>query len=103
MLIEPLVEDLKNISNRIVLYGSCARGMDTSESDVDLFVLSDNKEEVLEVVSSFRFPRGFEEVRIQLIIKSPVELLEATGAEQAFIEEVERGIILWEVSDSSGD
>ena len=95
-LIEPLVEDLKNMSSRIVLYGSCAQGMDTSESDVDLFVVSDNKEKVLEAVSNFRFSRGFEEVRIQSVGKSSVELLEARDAEQAFIKEVEQGIILWE-------
>lgn len=95
-LIEPLVEELKNISSRIVLYGSCAQGMDTSESDVDLFVVSDNKEKVLEAVSNFRFSQGFEEVRIQPVVKSPVELLEAKGAEQAFIQEVEQGIVLWE-------
>lgn len=76
--------------------------MDTAESDLDLFVVSDNKEEVLEAVSSFRFPRGFEEVHLQSVVKSPVELLEAKGAEQAFIDEVERGIVLWE-SDSSGE
>ena len=96
ILIEPLVEGLKNVSNRIVLYGSCAQGTDTSESDLDLFIVSDNKEETLETVSNFRFPRGFEEVPIQHIIKSPLELLEIRGAEQAFLEEVERGIVLWE-------
>jgi predicted nucleotidyltransferase len=96
LLIEPLVEELKNISDRVVLYGSCAQGTDTSESDLDLFIVSDNKEEALETVSNFRFPRGFEEVHIQHIIKSPLELLETRGTEQAFIEEVERGIVLWE-------
>ncbi|MBN2462542.1 MAG: nucleotidyltransferase domain-containing protein [Dehalococcoidia bacterium] len=96
LLIEPVVEELKNISKRVVLYGSCAQGADTSESDLDLFVVSDNKEEILEVINSFRLPRGFEELRIQPVVKSPVELLEAKGAEQAFIEEVERGIVLWE-------
>lgn len=96
MLTEPLVEELKNISNRVVLYGSCAQGTDTSQSDLDLFVVSDNKEEVLEIVNSFSFPKGFEEVHIQLVVKSPIELLETRGAEQAFIEEVERGIVLWE-------
>lgn len=96
MLIEPLVEELKKVSTRVVLYGSCAQATDTSESDLDLFVVSDDKEEVLETVNSFRCPRGFEEVRIQSVVKNPVELLEAKGVEQAFIEEVERGIVLWE-------
>lgn len=96
LLIESLVEELKKISNRIVLYGSCAQGTDTYESDMDLFIVSDNKDEVMEIVIGFRFPRGFKEVRIQPVVKSPLELLEAKGAEQAFIEEVERGTVLWE-------
>ena len=96
MLIEPLAEKLKNISNRVVLYGSCAQGTDTSESDLDLFIVADNKEEVMEAVNSFRFPRGFEDTHIQVVVKTPVELLGAKDAEQAFIEEVERGIVLWE-------
>jgi predicted nucleotidyltransferase len=102
LLIEPLVEDLKNISNRVVLYGSCAQGTDTTDSDVDLFVVSDDKKEVLEAVNDFRFPRGFEGIHIQAVVKTPVELLEARGADQAFLEEVERGIVLWEraVSES---
>jgi predicted nucleotidyltransferase len=90
------VEELKNASNRIVLYGSCAQGIDTSESDVDLFVVSNNKDKVLEAINNFKFPRGFEDIRIQAIVKTPVELLEMKGPEQAFIGEVERGTVLWE-------
>jgi len=96
MIIDPLVEELRNISNRVVLYGSCAQGTDTSQSDLDLFVVSDNKKEVSEAVNNFRFPRGFEEVHIQFVVKSPIELLEVKDAEQAFMDEVERGIVLWE-------
>ena len=96
MLVEPLVEELKKISNRIVLYGSCALGTDTSESDLDLFVVSNSKEEVSNAISNFKFPRGYENIHIQTVIKTPVELLEGDEREQAFIEEVERGIVLWE-------
>ncbi|MCX6004061.1 MAG: nucleotidyltransferase domain-containing protein [Chloroflexi bacterium] len=96
MLIEPLVEGLKNVSNRVILYGSCAQGTDTSGSDVDLFVVSTNKDRVLKAISNFKFPQGFEDLHIQVVAKTPVELLEAKGPEQAFIEEVERGIVLWE-------
>ena len=96
MLIEPLVEELKNISSRVVLYGSCAQGTDTSQSDLDLFIVSDDRERIVEVIGNFSFPRGFENIHIQSVIKSPVELLEVGESEQAFIEEVERGIVLWE-------
>jgi predicted nucleotidyltransferase len=78
------------------LYGSCALGTDNSESDLDLFVVSNNKEDVSNVISSFKFPRGFENINIQSVIRTPVELLEGGESEQTFMEEVERGIVLWE-------
>jgi len=96
MLIEPLVEELKKMSSRVVLYGSCALGTDTSESDMDLFVVSNSKEDVSNVISGFTFPRGFENIHIQPVIRTPVELLEGRESERTFIEEVDRGVILWE-------
>ena len=76
MLIEPLTEELKNISSRIVLYGSCAHRTDTSHSDLDLFIVSSDRERVMETIGDFSFPRGFEDIHIQSVIKTPVELLE---------------------------
>ena len=96
LLIEPLSERLKKISNRIVLYGSCAMGTDTSESDLDLFVVSNRKKEASNLIGDFRFPKGYENIHIQSVVKTPVELLEEAGSERAFIEEVERGIVLWD-------
>jgi len=95
-LIEPLIERLKDISSRIVLYGSCAQGTDTSQSDLDLFIVSDDRERIMEAIGNFSFPRGYENIHVQPVIKSPAELLEAGESEQAFLEEVERGIVLWE-------
>jgi len=96
MLVEPLVEELKKMSNRIVLYGSCALGTDTSESDLDLFVVSNSKEDVSNVISNFKFSRGYENIHIQSVIKTPVELLEGGEPGRTFIEEVDRGIVVWE-------
>jgi predicted nucleotidyltransferase len=100
LLIEPLVEDLKDISNRVVLYGSCAQGTDTSKSDLDLFIVANKKDRALEAVNNFGFPKGFEDIHIQAVVKTPVELLGIKGPDQAFIEEVEQGIILWEKAAS---
>lgn len=96
MLIEPLVEKLKKMSSRVVLYGSCALGTDTSESDMDLFVVANNQEDVSNVIRGFAFPRGFENIHIQSVLRTPVELLEGGESERTFMEEVERGIVLWE-------
>jgi predicted nucleotidyltransferase len=96
MLVEPLVEDLKKMSSRIILYGSCAIGTDTSESDIDLFVVSKSKKSVSNVINGFTFPRGFEDIHIQPVIKTPVELLEEGESARTFMDEAERGIVLWE-------
>jgi predicted nucleotidyltransferase len=96
LLIEPLSEKLKKHSNRIVLYGSCALGTDTAESDFDVFVVSNRKKEVSNIISNFKFPRGYENIRIQSVIKTPIELLKAGKSDHAFMEEIELGIVLWE-------
>lgn len=96
MLIEPLVERLKKLSNRVILYGSCALGTDNSKSDLDLFVVSNNKDDISEVIRDYKFPKGFEGINIQTVIKTPVELLEGGDSEHDFLEEVDRGIVLWE-------
>jgi len=96
LLVEPLVEELKKVSSRVILYGSCAQGTDTSKSDLDLFIVADNRDRVLEAISNFKFPRGFEDIHIQAVVKTPVEMLEMRGQDQAFIEEAEQGIVLWE-------
>jgi len=96
MLIEPLVEKLKKLSNRVILYGSCALGTDNSKSDLDLFVVSNNKDDVSEAIRDYKFPKGFESINIQTVIKTPVELLEGGDSERDFLEEVDRGIVLWE-------
>jgi len=96
LLIEPLVAELKQMSSRIVLYGSCALGADTSESDLDLFVVSSSKKSASDIISNFKFPRGYENIRIQSVIKTSAELMEGGKPERTFIEEVERGVVLWE-------
>ncbi len=96
LLIEPLVEELKKMSSRIILYGSCALGTDTSESDMDLFIVSKNKKDVSNAIAGFRFPRGFENIHVQSVIKTPVELLKGGESTRTFMEEVERGVVLWE-------
>jgi hypothetical protein len=58
--------------------------------------VANTKEEVSNVIGGFTFPRGFENIHIQSVIRTPVELLEKGESERTFMEEVERGIVLWE-------
>ncbi len=102
LLVEPLMGELKPLAVKIVLYGSCAQGTDTSRSDMDLFVVSDNREKVMQVIEDFQFPPGFENIEIRPVIKSPVELLQTEESQQAFLSEVDQGIVQWErVPDES--
>jgi predicted nucleotidyltransferase len=50
----PFVEELKEHAERIVLFGSCAEGIDGWDSDVDLFILTQNPRTVKEVLSTFQ-------------------------------------------------
>ena len=42
----PLINKLNDISVKIILFGSCATGEDTSKSDIDLLVLTNDKDAV---------------------------------------------------------
>ena len=102
LLVEPLMGELKPLAIKIVLYGSCAQGTDTSRSDMDLFIVSDNREKAMQVIEDFHFPPGFENIEVQPVIKSPVELLQTEESQQAFLSEVDQGVVLWErVPDES--
>lgn len=96
LLLEPLVNELKIVSNRIILFGSCARGTDNSKSDMDIFIVSGNKDEASRIVDDFRLPAGYEEIRIQAVIRTPVALLEEGESGRVFLNEVEKGIVLWD-------
>jgi len=63
---------------------------------MDLFIVARNKEGVTDAISEFSLPGGFEDINIQYVIKTTVELLKARESEQIFLDEVERGIVLWE-------
>jgi len=96
LLIEPLVERLKRLSHKIVLFGSWAQGDDTEDSDIDLFIVSSEKEKVLSVVNKFSYSARLYNRKIQPIISRPEELLKKGKEEKVFLEQVEKGKVLWE-------
>lgn len=96
LLIEPLVERLKGLSHRIILFGSWAEGSDNENSDIDLFIISSEKEKTLSVVNKFSYSAELYNRKVQPIIKTPQELLKKGKEEKIFLEQVEKGKILWE-------
>ncbi|MDD5464295.1 MAG: nucleotidyltransferase domain-containing protein [Candidatus Moranbacteria bacterium] len=95
--IESLVYDLKRESQKVVLFGSSANGTNTKESDIDLFVLTNKSAEIRKIISSSSL-----EEKIQLIIKSPAEMLKINKKKPLLFQEIEKGKILWEVNEDEG-
>ena len=87
----PLVERLRIFSKKIVLYGSVSRGEDTSDSDLDLFVLTADPEAAAKGI-----PQQWAGHKIQAVVKTPADWAEFKDKEPVFYEEVSRGIVLWE-------
>lgn len=79
----PLVQKLKEISKRIILFGSTASGIDTSESDIDLLVLTEKKNEVLQEIRAFKTDRA-----IKPVIQTALEYATSRKKDKAFYEQV---------------
>lgn len=89
--LHPLKEKLKKMSEKIILFGSAAEGINIKESDIDLLLLTDQPGEVKEIVSKSN-------KKVQLIVKKPLEFVELKSKDQIFYNEVMKGITLWEKS-----
>ena len=90
-LLKPLVEQLKKISQKIIFFGSFAEGTNIEESDIDLFVLSNQPDIVQRIIQKSSLAE-----KIQPVIKKPAEFIGFDKKKPLFYQEIERGIILWE-------
>jgi len=94
ILLEPLILRLQPFMVRMVLFGSASRGEDTASSDIDLFILSKDPENIRERLTSYKTER-----KLQPIVLAPAEWPEFREREKEFFEEIEKGIVLWEEKD----
>lgn len=100
LLLEPLVELIKSRTSRVILYGSYAKGTFTQESDLDLFIVSDEREAVLSQLNDF--VRNIE-IDIRPVIIGSLEWMNLEKADPEFFREVTGGFSLWEERfDESG-
>jgi len=91
-LLLPLIKKVSGKAERIILFGSAARGENDKQSDIDLLIVSRHlKGEVEEIVERLRLPK-----KLQLIIRDPVAYTEMERRDPACFAEVDRWIILWE-------
>lgn len=91
--LDDLVDQIKQTSERVVLFGSCAEGTDVEESDIDLFVLSSDVEVVQSKIS--KYERMFDR-RISPIVVDSRGFAKIKSKDKSLYERISRGIRLWE-------
>lgn len=93
LALNDLVDKIKQVSDRIVLFGSCAEGTDVKDSDVDLFVLTSDTETVNREV---RLYEQKIDRRLSLITIDSNGLAKMKIGDKPLYERISRGIALWE-------
>lgn len=83
------ISDVKTFSIEIILFGSGARGEYDKDSDIDIFILTHNKDEAYEAIKPYQ-----KKYPIKAIIKTPNEWQELEVKDPEFYNEVKRGIKL---------
>jgi predicted nucleotidyltransferase len=91
--LKPLTDMLKEVSKRIVLFGSCSQGTDTKESDIDILVVTNEKDIVAQIISGFNRKN---ERRVAPITVDFNEYVLLKKDDKPLYENIERGIVLWE-------
>lgn len=89
--IESIISQLHDVSDRVVLFGSAATGTNIEESDIDLFVLANQLNNVMDVVGKSPLAE-----KIQAVIKKPMDYITLQKKDPVFYDEISRGLILWE-------
>jgi len=92
-LLKGLTDQVKEECRRIVLFGSCAEGTDTKDSDIDLFVLTSTKNTVKRRIRDFN--RAGDR-KVTPIVIDTNELAKLKREDKPLYENVQRGIVLWE-------
>jgi len=90
-----LIKRIRQRCRKIVLFGSCATGEDTMESDIDLFIVADNVKKIKDNIKV----KYINQRELKPIVITPHDLLELKNRDKAFYEEVDKGIILWRSSN----
>lgn len=83
----PALSKIIPYSRRIILYGSCSLGKNTEESDIDLFILSNEKEKIRRILDNFK--------AVQAIILNSNEYLQLQKRDKPLYDRINLGIELF--------
>jgi len=93
--LDEMLKDLRKFSQKIILFGSCADGEDTEESDVDILILSENKKLVNDVIDKHQSEISR---KISYIIVDDTEFRTLRDKDKPFYSQIKKGMLLYEIS-----
>lgn len=85
-----MVDEIRHYCRKIILFGSCAEGTDTEESDIDLLILTNEKSRANSKVYSYQVGR-----RIAPVIVNSNEFAELRRKDKPLYDRILKGIMLW--------
>ena len=86
-----LIRDLDRVTTNSILYGSCAKGEDTYESDIDLFLETRDKEAVQKILARHQRKLTRE---MSPIVSTPDETYRLKTKDKTLFDHIQQGIIL---------
>ncbi|MEN6514290.1 nucleotidyltransferase domain-containing protein [Methanoculleus sp.] len=89
--LQALIRDLQGMTTSVILYGSCARGEDTAESDIDLYIEAAAKGPVRETLYTHRSALSRE---FFPIVNTPDETYRLKTGDAPFFDSIRQGIVL---------
>ena len=93
--LRPFVEGLKETARKVLLFGSCAEGTDVPESDIDILILTDDREAAKKAVSAFN--RRSERPLAPIIVDFE-EFAGIRREDRPLFERIDRGLSLRETA-----
>jgi predicted nucleotidyltransferase len=88
--LNPLIAKIKEASDKIILFGSSSEGTDYEGSDIDLFILTSEKENVKKELSGFKSTK-----KLSPLILNSNELVKLKQDDKPLYERIMRGRELW--------
>ncbi|MDP7078376.1 MAG: nucleotidyltransferase domain-containing protein [Candidatus Undinarchaeales archaeon] len=89
--VNALVADVREQCSRIILFGSCSRGEDSSTSDIDVLAVTGHVEDVRRRLSG----RSAVGRPLRAVILAPSDLMRLKENDPVFHEAASSGIVLW--------
>ncbi len=84
--INPLLEKIKELSDKIILFGSSSEGTDYEASDIDLFILTSEKENVKKELAGFKSIK-----KLSPLILNSNELVKLKQEDKPLYERIMKG------------